>query len=232
MNSLVSRLFDDREQLDQKLAEAAAKLLSAAIKTAGSATLVVSGGSTPLNFFRLLSRKQLAWEKVTILLADERWLPPTHDDSNARLVRNNLLINAAAAARFIPLTTPCEDPEKAEAELDEKLAGLGQFDLVVLGMGKDGHTASLFPDAPNVSEGLDEASSRQCIAVFPRAAPHRRMSMTLPRLLNSRQIFVHITGYEKQQVLEQARKENNPLILPIAAVINQKTTPVTIYFAP
>jgi len=226
------REFASRERLDEALADTVVEMLGRGISQNGSATLVVSGGSTPLNFFRLLSALPLAWDRVTVLLADERWVPPDHSDSNERLVRENLLVGAAAAARFLPLKTAHDSAEQAEGNVDSILATVGRFDLVILGMGGDGHTASLFPGATALPEGLDMASGRQCLAVTPVSAPHQRMSMTLPRLLDSERIFVHITGTDKKHTLDLARKKNDPFKLPIAAVLNQERTPVTLYYAP
>lgn len=227
-----SRCFPNRSALDQALANSVAGVLAKAIEQNGSAALVVSGGSTPLHFFRRLSSLPLEWHKVTVLLADERWVPPEHDDSNERLVRENLLVNAAASARFIPLKTAHADARQAESDVHHTLAALGRFDLVILGMGDDGHTASLFPTAIALPKGLDMASGRQCLAVEPRSAPHQRMTLTLPRLLDSENIFIHITGEKKKSILDLARQKNDPLILPIAAVIHQQFTPVTLFYAP
>ncbi len=226
-----SRTFADRETLDRTLASDVAAILARAIAGRGHATLVVSGGSTPAGFFRELSRKSLPWAQVSVLLADERWVAPDDPASNERLVRQNLLVDAASAARFIPLRTADENPEDAEALLDQRLSELGTFDLVMLGMGNDGHTASLFPGATALDAALDRHSGRQCIAVTPPHAPHRRISLTLPRLLDSRQIFLHITGDDKRQVLEQAVRKNALAQFPVAALVNQSETPVTLYFS-
>ena len=232
MNRLIYRNFESRGQLDAKLASTVAQALEKAIRERGRATLVVSGGSTPLQFFQLLSQKALPWQQVTVLLADERWVAADHSDSNEKLVRDNLMVNRAAEARFLPLKQPGDDPAGAEQALDRELAALGRFDFVVLGMGGDGHTASLFPGASALASGLDMTSGKSCIAVLPTAAPHPRISLTLPRLLDSETIVVHITGNDKMAVLEQARQQDNPAELPIAAIINQDITPVSLYWAP
>ena len=232
MPDLQTRIFDDKTSLDAALTAAVSEILGRAITERGRATLVVSGGSTPVNFFKLLSRENLDWARITVLLADERWVPPIHEDSNARLVRDNLLCDRAQEATFIPLKTAHADPAAGEAELDATLAATGRFDLVILGMGADGHTASLFPGSPDQDGGLSRDSGKQCIAVTPASAPHPRMSMTLPRLLDSRRIFLHITGEAKKRVLEQAIVKNDPRDLPIAAIVNQSETPVTLYYAP
>lgn len=231
MNEAPERRFQSREALDRVLSEDVAAVLAAAIAARDKATLVVSGGSTPLGLFRLLADVELPWDKVTVLLADERWVGPDHEDSNEKLVRDNFLINRAAAARLVSLKTGHADARAAEPQLNRTLAAFGPFDLVILGMGDDGHTASLFPGAKELQDGLDAASGRHCIAVTPTFAPWQRMSMTLPRLLRSRQIILHITGQGKKAVAESARENNRPRDAPVAAVLNQHIAPVTVYWA-
>ena len=231
MKRLPNRSFDDRHALDRALAADVAATLVSAIAERGSATLVVSGGTTPVGFFELLSHKALPWAQVSVLLADERWVAADDAASNEKLVRQHLLINAARSARFIPLKTADEQPEQAASALDRQLSALGTFDLVILGMGADGHTASLFPGADTLAVGLDLQSGKQCIAVTPPCAPHRRLSMTLPRLLDSRQIFLHITGDEKRAVLAAALDGGEASALPIAALLAQHKTPLQLYFA-
>ncbi|MEJ2761044.1 MAG: 6-phosphogluconolactonase [Gammaproteobacteria bacterium] len=234
MSDFTFRTCPDRHILDRQLAEDVATILEQAVAERSMALLVVSGGSTPVNLFRLLSTKPLQWDKVVVTLADERWVPADDPDSNEKLVRENLLVNAAAAARFIALKTPDENPDEGVPELERRLSELDTFDLVILGMGEDGHTASLFPRASALATGMNLSSGRSCIAVDPVNAPHRRMSMTLPRLLDARQIFIHITGPEKREVLERAdrlRNAEEEKTMPISAVLHQRQTPVTLYWA-
>ena len=231
MSEDTGRFFESREALDRKLSEDVTGILAGAIEARGEATLVVSGGSTPHDLFGLLAKAELPWEKITVLPADERWLDPAHEHSNENLIRKRLLINKASAARLVSLKTKHADAQAAEGELDQVLAAFGPFDLVLLGMGADGHTASLFPGTNELSRGLDPASGRQCIAITPPAAPWQRMSMTLQRLLNSRRVYLHITGRDKMSVAERARRENRPDVAPIAAVFNQQLVPVTLYWA-
>lgn len=231
MNNPAIEKFATREVLDKHLADKTAGLLSAAVDSRGSATLVVSGGSTPLNFFRILSQRQLPWGNITITLADERWVAPDHADSNEKLVREKLLVNRAAEARFLPLKNSADSAEEGEAACEKSLAALGGFDLLILGMGGDGHTASLFPGAKALPLGLDMQSGRTCVAVEPLTAPHQRMSMTLPRLLNAQEIVVHITGADKKAVLDKAAAIDDQSLLPVAAILQQQQTPVTVCWA-
>jgi len=223
--------FENTSALDIELAEKVAALLAADIQARGKASLVVSGGRTPMGFFHLLSQQLLDWSSVTVTLADERWVDADHQDSNEKLVRENLLINEAHQAQFISLKSAAENAVDAESECEQALASAGQFTVVILGMGDDGHTASLFPGTEALALGLDMNSGRTAIAVTPTAAPHQRMSMTLPRLLNAGQVIIHISGSSKQDVLLAAQNGDNAAELPIRAILDQQVAPLSVYWA-
>jgi len=223
--------FENASALDIALSEKVAGLLSGSIEARGDASLVVSGGRTPMGFFHLLSQQSLDWSKVTILLADERWVDADHADSNEKLVRENLLINEASKATYLALKNSADQAVDGEAECAAALAELDAFTVVILGMGDDGHTASLFPCSDALAAGLAMDSGRDCIAVTPLHAPHQRMSLTLPRLLNSQQIVIHISGASKQQVLNQANSGDDVMELPIRAILQQQQAPLSIYWA-
>ncbi len=223
------RSFECREQLDSELANQIAACLKLDIERHGTASLAVSGGNTPKAMFRHLSNCELAWSKVDVILVDERWVAPDSPDSNERLVRENLLHNRASDARLHGLKTADADPENALAELHARLAHISRpFSAVVLGMGGDGHTASWFPQASNLRELLDPLGSAELAATDPISAPHRRATLTLAAVLNSRNIFIHITGDDKKAVLEGAADTG----APVAAILEQTITPVTIWWAP
>ncbi|MDG1311571.1 MAG: 6-phosphogluconolactonase [Porticoccaceae bacterium] len=223
--------FENTSALDIELAEMVVAMLAADIESKGAASLVVSGGQTPMDFFHLLSQQLLDWSAVTVTLADERWVDNDHKDSNEKLVRENLLINEAHQAQFVSLKNLATDAVDGEAECEQALAAIDQFTLVILGMGDDGHTASLFPATEALALGLDMSSGRTAIAVTPTAAPHQRMSMTLPRLLNTQQIIIHISGESKQDVLQAAKSGDDIAELPIRAILNQQVAPLSIYWA-
>lgn len=225
------RKFPQRGELDRTLAADVTAILMEAIANSGRATLAVSGGSTPVNFFQLLSRQNLPWEKITVTLVDERWVDPSHPDSNEKLVRETLLVGAASRARFLALKNPAETAATGEKTCAEAVSRLGRFDLVILGMGADGHTASLFPGSDALTAGLAMDSDRRCIAVTPLRAPHDRMSLTLPAILDAKRIAIHICGPEKHRVLEAAERSDDPEILPICAILHQSVTPVSVYYA-
>ncbi|MEM9760521.1 MAG: 6-phosphogluconolactonase [Pseudomonadota bacterium] len=224
--------FPDRGALDDALAAAVADQLAAGIEARGRASLAVSGGSTPKGVFARLARTSLAWDAVTVTLVDERWVKPTHADSNERLTRENLLTGGAAAARFVPLYAEAPRPEDALGEIAASLTVFDTFDSVMLGMGADGHFASLFPGSASLDAGLDLDGSEDCIAVDPPVAPHARMSLTLARIINTRQLVLQITGDEKRTVLELARRHRDPQQLPIAAVLALSAPPLAVYWSP
>lgn len=223
--------FENASALDIALSEKVAAMLAVSIEEKGSASLVVSGGRTPMGFFHLLSQQVLDWSKVTVLLADERWVNADHADSNEKLVRENLLINEASQADYLALKNSAGQAVDGEAECEAALAELDTFTVLILGMGDDGHTASLFPGSEALAEGLDMDSGRSCIAVTPLHAPHQRMSLTLPRLLNSQQIVIHISGASKQEVLQQAQAGDDVMELPIRSILQQQVAPLSIYWA-
>jgi len=225
--------FEDAADLTGRLTDRIKNLLGDGIGKRGRAGLVVSGGTTPVPLFEALSGTDLKWEKVFITLADERWVDPDHRHSNENLVRTHLLKNKAAGARFIGLKTPAAIAGEGEKECMQRLKQMPvPFDVLILGMGGDGHTASLFPGAASLSAALDRTSGRICMAIVPRVVSLDRMTLTLPAILNSRQIFVHITGEEKRRVYEKALAEGPLEAMPIRAILGQEAVPVTVYWAP
>lgn len=224
--------FVSAESLDVALVADVVAALSADIERQGSAILVVSGGRTPVGFMQLLSRQSLAWQHVTVTLADERWVGADDADSNEKLVRDHLLVNAASVAGFVGLKNAAATAAEGEVVANDSLGKLGKFSVVMLGMGEDGHTASLFPGAANLARGLDMTSGRACVAMTPLYAPLERMSLTLPRLLASSKIFLHLCGEGKRRVMVEALAGEDVLGLPVRAMLMQQQTPVTVYISP
>lgn len=225
--------FADDAALVAVLSQRIANDLAEAISLRGGATLALSGGSTPVPLFAALSRLSLDWSCVTITQVDERWVPQDHADSNARLIRQSLLQNAAAKARFISLKIDCEDAFSAEAAVAARLVDfVASIDVAVLGMGGDGHTASFFPNAASLAHALDPAAVALCVAVRPPLAPHDRMTLSLAALLRTRHLYLHIVGTEKWSVWQQALAPGDVAEMPIRAVIRQQQVPLEVYYAP
>jgi len=223
------REFDSRDALDSALAGHLARLLARDIESRGSASLAVSGGSTPKGMFARLAAQYLPWEQVWITLVDERWVGPDSPDSNERLVRDNLLTGPASRANFVGMKTAHADAGDGLAEATRRLAGLPQpFSCVVLGMGGDGHTASWFPQADNLAQLLDPAGEAMLGTCDPVTAPHQRITLTLPVVLRSREIILHITGEDKRAVLAAAVEQH----YPVAAITAQTANPATSWWAP
>lgn len=217
--------FEQDTDLCRQLAADISACLKAAIAVRGSATLAVSGGSTPIPLFKVLSTCELQWSAVTVTLVDERWLAPEHADANAGLVQQHLLQGPAAAATFLPLYIDGVTASAAQPEVDRRLATLAwPLDVVVLGMGGDGHTASLFPGSATLQSALDGLDSHgrqsRCCAVTPVTAPHDRMTLTLPAILDSESLFLHTRGSDKRRVLEQAMQPGPVKELPVRAVLH------------
>ncbi|MEA2116199.1 MAG: 6-phosphogluconolactonase [Thermodesulfobacteriota bacterium] len=225
--------FPDRKALTVELAERIGKLLTDGITDNGRASIAVSGGSTPVELFELLSQMNLSWQDVVITLVDERWVEPTEDDSNEHLVRIYLLKNRAAAATFIGMKDSAATAGMGETECEEQLQKVPRpFDVLILGMGNDGHTASLFPGAEKLVAATDMNSGIACMGIAPLTAPHERMTLTLPAILDSRQIFLHITGQEKNDVLQKALAEGPVEEMPIRYILRQQATPLSVFWAP
>lgn len=223
------RSFPDSDSLAATLAEKVADGLKAAIALRGQATLAVSGGTTPIRFFECLSVIELDWSRVTVTLADERFVPPSAERSNEKLVRDNLLVAKATAASFVPLYSQTTDVEDAANMAATSISALGlPLDILVLGMGTDGHTASLFPDATDADALMTATPGPAVLPVHAPSAGEPRLTLSLDTLSNARAIYLHIEGATKRAVLERAGTE----ALPVAAVLEAAKTPVVTYWAP
>ena len=220
-----THIFPSTGELDGALARQVADILREAIALNGCATLAVSGGSTPLGFFRQLSREQLRWDCVTVTLVDERWVDENSNDSNTKLVKNNLLQNAASAAQFLSLKTVADSPFTAVPEVNARLSELSlPLTVAVLGMGLDGHTASFFPHAPTLSTALAPTQDEKVAAVHPLNASHDRITLTLPLLLDAKLLVLHLVGEKKWQVLQAASQPGDIEAMPIRAVLQGRAS--------
>ena len=220
--------FDDPRAQVLALAQAVREGLERTLAQRGHAVLAVSGGRSPIPLFTRLRELEVDWSRVTLTLVDERLVPADHPDSNESLVREHLLRGRAAQARLIGLAT---DPA---LDLDEcvRRAGLDlpRVDLALLGMGEDGHTASLFPGAPGIEAALDPAGRERYVGVIPPAAPHARISMSLAALLDCSALWLSIAGQAKRRVFDTACADPRSA-LPVARLLRQDRVTVRTYWA-
>lgn len=225
--------FSTSGLLVEALAARICECLNEGIRRRGRASLAVSGGSTPLPLFARLAETELEWNKVTVLLVDERWVAPDSSDSNENLVRSHLLREKAANASFIGMKNEAAVASGGEATCEKRLQLLPRpYDCLILGMGNDGHTASLFPGAKNLEAAVDLHSGRICMAIHPPAAPYERMTLTLPAILDSRQLILHLQGEEKKKTLARAQEPGEAGEMPIRYILRQTTTPLAVYWSP
>ncbi|OWV69231.1 6-phosphogluconolactonase [Rhizobium sp. R339] len=225
--------FASAADLADALADKVANTLSAAIAARGAASIAVSGGSTPKVFFQVLSTRDIAWDKVTITLVDERFVPADNARSNHLLVDANLLQNKAKAARFVPLYQPAASVEEAAKLATAKSAEIGiPFDVVILGMGGDGHTASFFPGGSNLRLALDPQTPRGIITMDAEGAGEPRLTFTFSALEDAKLLILHIEGEGKKDVLAKAEGSGDEAEMPIRAVLRRAISPVEIYWAP
>ncbi|PKM33936.1 MAG: 6-phosphogluconolactonase [Gammaproteobacteria bacterium HGW-Gammaproteobacteria-12] len=220
---------DGAEQLAQALAVRVADALRQAIASRGQATLVVSGGRSPVPFFEALAQQELPWAQVLVSLADERWVPVNHAGSNEALVRRHLLRGLAAEARFLSLYQVAGNLEQAAELADAAVAELAPIDVLVLGMGDDGHTASLFPHSANLHQALQPDCARRVLPMLAPSEPAQRLTLTLPVLASARLPLLAIQGQAKLNILSAALLPGETAQLPIRAFLN---SPLEIHWCP
>lgn len=203
------------------LADHLASELGAALRQQGTATLAVPGGTTPGPIFDTLCAVDLDWANVNVMLTDERWVPESSDRSNTRLLRERLLVENAAAANLVPFYADAPAPEDKLVELSQGIEAVLPISVLLLGMGADMHTASLFPGA----DRLEEAMSDDAPVLVPMrapGAPEPRMTLSAPVLQGALNTHIVITGTEKRAALERA-ETLDPSEAPVAAVLKNAT---------
>ncbi|MGC8119260.1 6-phosphogluconolactonase [Marinobacter sp. VGCF2001] len=209
------------EQTAEALALAVSDVLARKLAAGERASLAVSGGSTPLLFFRALADQDLDWSRVDILLVDERWVSEDDPASNTALVKRCLLVGRAAKARYFGLKQPGKNPVQALGAVQGGLSELTlPLDVVVLGMGNDGHTASLFPDAPELAMAMDEQNDSLVAAMTPGSQPHGRITLTRAVLSKADFTALHLKGEDKLNTLRQACQfPAEELAMPVRAFL-------------
>ena len=229
--SKIEHRFNGQYELVEMLSKSIAADLKDAIREKGKATLIVSGGNTPKPLFKRLSEISLGWEYVSVGLCDERWLPVSDESSNEKLVKTHLLQGKAAKATFIGMYTEETDSESAVMTCDKKYKDkLFPFDVIVLGMGSDAHTASLFPNNVKLDEAFDLKREALCIAIEPQTAPYMRISLTRHAILSAARIYLHFEGDEKIAVYKEVKAGDDMVAMPLRAILNQDIKDVEVYY--
>jgi len=215
--------FKNTQAMTSYLASDIVSKLKNAIATKGQAVLLVSGGRSPIALFEQLNQTDIAWDKVIISLVDDRWVGPTHESSNENLVNQHLLINKAAKARFIGLVAQGDSAFDGIEQSIELIKDIKEIDVMILGMGEDGHTASIFPCCAQVEAAMSVDNHQRLIATQPTTAAFERVSFTLNEILAAKQVYLPLNGDNKVRVFEQAQQLEDLAKMPISAVIKQHT---------
>lgn len=218
----------NKEDQAINLAHHVAAGLKTSLEKQGKATLCVPGGTTPLLFLSALSKQELDWNNVHVLLNDERWVAPSHPRSNFAMLKENLFQNQARAAQFLPFYQKGKTVQEGIFAVEEAVQKILPIDVLVLGMGEDMHTASLFPQGDRLQEALSEDSAHMILPMRAPGAAEPRITLTLPALLSATHSYILITGQSKKEAIEKASKISNPLEAPISAIL-QKGQPKIFY---
>lgn len=228
---LQEHLCNSRQEASRLAAQRIAGRLQMDLESQSEASIVVSGGSTPVDCLQTLAKTDLPWDRVHVVPSDERWVPADDAASNEKMIRETLLVGHASGAMLHPLFAGDTSAREHCATLANELDALPLlFSSVLLGMGEDGHFASLFPDIAQFDDGLDPDSNSRCIAVTTAASPHARISLTLSTLARSKEIVLLIFGDAKRRVLESAKSTGSTL--PVSHLLRQQRTPVHAVWAP
>lgn len=236
--------FDDQRAQSDALAKAVGDALHASLAAQAAAsgtgtsatgtsitgtrpaTLAVSGGTSPRPFLQTLSTQSFDWARIAVTLVDDRWVPETDSASNAQLVRDTLLQNAAKTAAFWPLADTTQDLNAHIAALNADPRFSAAPDVAILGMGEDGHTASIFADAPEWDHAI--TTTERFVAVHPGNAPHARVSWSLSALKEVKHLFLLIAGPRKLDVLNAAAAA--PQKNAISKLANDKGVRLDVYW--
>jgi len=221
---------NNSESLASDLCLCIGEILTEVISKKGRASMAVSGGRTPIRLFKEFSLLNIDWTKIDLTLADDRWVDAKDADSNELLVRTHLIKNKAAKVNFIPLKNDAKTAKEGQVYSEKMLRKITlPFDVVILGMGSDGHTASLFPCADELPEAMNLNNSNYLISTSPKTAPYQRLSLTARVIFDSKNIFLHLNGSSKLHTLESAMEYKDLNKMPIYTFLKKG---LSIYWSP
>lgn len=223
--------FSNRQELDVAFAAQLVEQLKHAISTRGQASIAFSGGSTPKGLFAALSTSELDWSKVTITLVDDRWVDVNHENSNDKLLRENLLQNNAKYAKFFSLKQTDVLSKEYLHNLSHSASAFMPLDIIILGMGEDGHTASIFPCSEQLKFALDLNEKPSLIKTVPTTASYERVTFNFSALIEATHIYLHCVGESKMDVLNKAIANKDSEVMPISAFLNHPSQTCEIFWA-
>lgn len=226
---ITENIFESRTDLEAALAAEILANLDAAIEQNGKAAILFSGGSTPKGLFQHLAKANFDWTKVKVALVDDRVVPVDHDKSNIRFIKEFFLDHLENSVDFYPWVIQAEDLEANMAQAMEQMASFGQADVAILGMGTDGHFASLFPGDEASASALNLDAKQALLYTRAPVAPKQRISCSWGYLKIVPNLYLHITGSEKKMILEDKENRKN---LPINYVVEEPSAGVKLYWAP
>ncbi|TGE84083.1 6-phosphogluconolactonase [Pseudoalteromonas sp. KS88] len=236
MAHITEKFFDSKEALTAELSASLEQSLVSGIKNDGRAVLMVSGGSSPAPAYKHLSNLELDWDNIDVAMVDERWVDVEHEKSNEAFIKGTLLQNHGAAANFITMKNAAETAEQGSKECEKAYQQLKQaFDVTILGMGPDGHTASLFPHAQGLEQGLTTSQlvcAINAIESDVTGTITERMTLTLSAIAQSKVVKLLISGEEKLAVYKAAKAGGDVDDMPLRAVLNHPTINIEVYWAP
>ncbi|KQY54824.1 6-phosphogluconolactonase [Lysobacter sp. Root494] len=227
-------VYVDADALAAALSARLENIVREAIAERGQAMLVLAGGRTPFPAYRALASRDVDWSRVVLMPTDERCVPHDHPACNLREMRSAFA--QAEGVRFASLTTEDGDPDRSGTQARAMLSRhAADFDAVVLGMGNDAHTASLFPGAVDLAAALDPQGAGDACRIDPQPlppeAPFPRVTLTAARLLRARSLHLAITGEGKHAMLREAQASQDALRYPVAAILHAPGADVHIHWS-
>jgi 6-phosphogluconolactonase len=225
--------YDSAEEMAEAVAGDVGFIIESALDARGSSLIALPGGDTPKAIYKALAAKKLPWKQVTIIPTDERLVPMDDERSNIRGIAQAFL---PVGARVIPIAADVADYRLAGNSADARLQDFPwPPDLVWLGVGEDGHTASLFA-GPDLQDALDAPKARRAVGVMPdpmpEDAPVPRITLTRAAILSARTVLFTLTGNKKRELLEQAIEDGQSSKLPVGRLLAEAEQPIDIHWAP